>query len=248
MTPGSALIFSGEKTFSLAFPFWQTCLRKWAARARRWGKPVETILIHPWDATSIILPHPAPPYARCAALVRRAREIPHQRPYRRTRPPWMTVRRTRIICDGSTMPVVRNSNEVLVENRVCRRPRKTSVRRSPLVFISEVRGCWHVGKPVETHRVYPCGVILSSCPALHPSHAPCWTPRSTRGTASEQELRPNGPCVGAPLSATVKKKNVHLFYDLPLAPEEIAPLTLSPTVGFPKAALALLVGSTCPVN
>ena len=175
------MIFSGEKTFSLAFPFWQTCLRKWAARARRWGKPVETMLIHPWDATSIILPHPAPPYARCAALVRRAREIPHQRPYRRTRPPWMTVRRTRIICDGSTMPVVRNSNEVLVENRVCRRPRKTSVRRSPLVFISEVRGCWHVGKPVETHRVYPCGVILSSCPALHPSHAPCWTPRSTRG-------------------------------------------------------------------
>ena len=139
------------------------------------------MLIHPWDATSIILPHPAPPYARCAALVRRAREIPHQRPYRRTTPPWMTVRRTRIICDGSTMPVVRNSNEVLVENRVCRRPRKTSVRRSPLVFISEVRGCWHVGKPVETHRVYPCGVILSSCPALHPSHAPCWTPRSTRG-------------------------------------------------------------------
>jgi len=123
-----------------------------------------------------------------------------------------------------------------------------SSSRRPLVFISEVRGCWHVGKPVETHRVYPCGVILSSCPALHPSHAPCWTPRSTRGTASEQELRPNGPCVGAPLSATVKKKNVHLFYDLPLAPEEIAPLTLSPTVGFPKAALALLVGSTCPVN
>ena len=123
-----------------------------------------------------------------------------------------------------------------------------SSSRRPLVFISEVRGCWHVGKPVDTKRMYPCGVILSSCPALHPSHAPCWTPRSTRGTASEQELRPNGPCVGAPLSATVKKKNVHLFYDLPLAPEEIAPLTLSPTVGFPKAALALLVGSTCPVK
>ena len=57
-----------------------------------------------------------------------------------------------------------------------------------------------------------------------------------------------GPCVGAPLTATVKKKNVHLFYDFPLAPEEIAPPTLSPTVGFPKAALALLVGSACPVK
>ena len=26
------------------------------------------MLINPWDATSIIVPHPAPPYARCAAL------------------------------------------------------------------------------------------------------------------------------------------------------------------------------------
>ena len=45
--------------------------------------------------------------------------------------------------------------------------------RRPLVFISEVRGCWHVGKPVETMRACPWwGAILSSCPALYPPHAP----------------------------------------------------------------------------
>ena len=77
-----------------------------------------------------------------------------------------------------------------------------------------------------------------------PSCCPILTPRSTRGVKRlREELGPIGRYGGAPLAVAVKKNIVHLYYDLLLTPEEIAPLILSPRK--PRAAWAFEPSKMC---